>query len=103
MPSFSDGLKTGLLSVVVSFVAAAILSAWVNSLGMPWMSVIILAVSIIGVIELFENTPYWSIGYSAGYLLSIIWFGKYFMEWWELPITVVIILFYISLKIYKKF
>lgn len=103
MPSFSDGLEAGFVGMVVCFVMAAVLSAIVTSVGMPWLSIIVLVASIIGVIELLENAPYWSIAYSAGFILSIILFGKYFLEWWELPITITILCFYFSLKIYNRF
>jgi hypothetical protein len=57
--------------------------------------------TIVG-IEGLQKAKYWRLMYSLGYFAGIAFIGKYFMESWEYPIYLLVIGFYIFLKITRK-
>ncbi len=99
MPDLGDGLKTAIIGPLLGFIASAVVSA-----AFPGSGLVILfnLLSIlVGIISL-QNAKYWGVMYSAGYFVGLLLIKKYFMEPWEYPIYLVIIGFFIFLKLTRK-
>jgi hypothetical protein len=105
MPDIGDGLITAVMGTVLGFVASAVVSA-VLPAAMPGsgngLAVLFNLVSIVVGIGSLQSAKYWGILYSVGYFAGIAIIGKYFMDPWEYPLYIVIIAFYIVLKITRK-
>ena len=105
MPDMGNGLTTAIMGTVLGFVASAVVSA-VLPATMPGagngLAVLFNLVSIIVGLGSLQSAKYWGLLYSAGYFLGIALIGKYFMEPWEYPIYLLVIGFYIFLKISRK-
>jgi hypothetical protein len=59
--------------------------------------------SIIGIIMLFDVIPFWGITYTLGWLFGIAYIGSQLMEWWEVPLYIVIGLSFLYVKLNNKF
>ena len=64
--------------MVTGFAMTAVISAFAMTAGIPGVSVILPIASAFGIVELFDHATFWSISYTAGYLVSVAYFGKYF-------------------------
>ena len=100
MPDMGNGLITAITGTVMGFVASAVVSAALGSGN--GLAVLFNLISIIVGIESLKSAKYWGLLYSAGYFMGIALIGKYFMEPWEYPIYLLVIGFYIFLKISRK-
>ncbi len=89
--------------MVTGLVSAAIVTAVANAFGAPWVAVLFTLVSIAAVAAMFENATFWSISYSFGYLVCIILFGQYFLEWWELVLYGIALAAVIFVKVRNAF
>lgn len=89
----------------VGFLTSAIVSA-VLPAAMPGagngIAVLFNLFSIIIGIESLQKAKYWGLMYSVGYFLGLALIGRYFMESWEYPIYLLVIGFYILMKIWRK-
>ncbi len=99
MPDLGDGLTTAIVGPLLGFVASAVVSAVLPGSGL--VILFNLFSILVGIISL-QNAKYWGVMYSAGYFIGLLLIGKYFMEPWEYPIYLVIIGFFIFLKVTRK-
>lgn len=91
-----------MVEMITGFVSAAFVSAVSIVVGMQWISILFVIISLLAIVELFDRVPFWAISYTIGYLVSVIWFGKYFLELWEIIVYIIIFVFFIGLKIYRN-
>jgi hypothetical protein len=105
MPDIEDGLKTAIIGSILGFVMSVVVSA-ILSTAIPGtgssLAIIFNLLSIIIGIESLQKANYWGLTYSLGYFAGIAFIGKYFMESGEYPVYLLIIGFYIALKISRK-
>jgi hypothetical protein len=105
MPDLGEGLMTAIMGSALGFVTSAIVSAILPA-TMPGtgssLAILFNLLSIIIGIESLQKARYWGLLYSVGYFTGIALIGKYFMESWEYPIYLLVIGFYILLKISRK-
>jgi hypothetical protein len=105
MPDAGQGLTTAIIGPVIGLVASAIVSAILPAM-IPGagnsLAVLFNILSVIVGIESLQKAKYWGLLYSAGYFVGIALIGRYFMESWEYPIYLLVIGFYIFLKISRK-
>jgi hypothetical protein len=105
MPDMGNGLKTAIVSPIIGLVVSTFVSASLSSM-MPGsgngLAVMFNLLSIVVGIESLQKAKYWGVMYSLGYFAGIMIIGKYFMESWEYPIYLLVIGFYLFLKITKK-
>ena len=99
MPGAEAGFKTAAMTMMTGFMVSAILGA----LEMYELRSLFNILSVFGIIATFENTNYWGIMYTIGHFLGIALVGRYFLATWEILVMVAIFIFYIVLKISRKF
>ncbi len=104
MPTFDNGLSTStrglLMGLVQSSVVMAVASAFA-SLG-ALASIGLLAVSILGLMDLSHRMNYWGVAYTGGWLIGLLLVGPSVLSGWELQATEVLAFFFLALKSVRK-
>lgn len=103
IPSFSDGFASAFTQAVTGIVMVIFARAFLESQGYESLFFLINILSIIGIILLIDKIPYWGITYTIGWILGIFYLGSKLMEWWEIPVYIVIGIFFLYVKINNKF
>jgi hypothetical protein len=105
MPDIGNGLITSIMGAVLGVVASASVSALLPAAAPGAgsnLAVLFNLFSIVFGLSSLQSAKYWGLMYSAGYFIGIALIGKYLMEPWEYPIYLLVIGFYIFLKITRK-
>jgi hypothetical protein len=103
IPSGSDGFARAVSEAVTGLVVILIARAFLVSSGYGSLAFLVNIFSIIGIILLVDKMPFWGIGYTLGWLIGIVYIGSKLMEWWEIPIYIVIGFFFLYIKFSHKF
>lgn len=77
--------------------------AFLISQGHESLVFLVNILSIIGIIMLFDKIPFWGITYTIGWIFGIFYIGSRLMEWWEVPLYIVIGFFFLYVKVTNKF
>lgn len=74
MPSAEHGFERAVGEIISGFVVSIIARAVLGSFAFLFN-----LLSIVAVIALIDVMPYWSISYTFGWLIGLLWIGPYFM------------------------
>jgi maltodextrin utilization protein YvdJ len=104
MPRAQAGFVKIISLMVTGIVISAVLDAFSEQLGsfVVLLRIILNLIAIASFFESFHNMNYWGISYAVGYLVGILIFGNYFLEWWEIIIYVLMLTYYLFLKTGRK-
>jgi hypothetical protein len=104
MPTLENGLSTSTRGLIIGLVQSSVvmtMAAAVVSLG-ALASVGLLAVSILGLMDLSHRMNYWGVAYTGGWLIGLVLVGPSVLSGWELQATEVLVVFFLALKASRK-
>lgn len=98
MPYAKHGFERAMGEITFGFVLSIIARAVLGS-----FTFLFNLLSIVSVIALIDVIPYWSVSYTFGWLIGLLWIGPYFIPWWELAIYLTVGAVFLWIKIQNKF